>query len=43
VCGGMLKPDVVFFGEYVPQDRFKAAESLLRASDAMIVAGSARR
>lgn len=40
VCGGMLKPDVVFFGEYVPQDRFKAAESLLRASSAMIVAGS---
>lgn len=40
VCEGMLKPDVVFFGEYVPQDRFRAAESLLRASDAMIVAGS---
>lgn len=40
VCEGMLKPDVVFFGEYVPQGRFKAAESLLRASDAMIVAGS---
>lgn len=40
VCEGMLKPDVVFFGEYVPQDRFKAAESLLRASDALIVAGS---
>ena len=40
VCEGMLKPDVVFFGEYVPQDRFKAAESLLRASSALIVAGS---
>ncbi len=40
VCEGMLKPDVVFFGEYVPQGRFKAAESLLRASDALIVAGS---
>lgn len=40
VCDGMLKPDVVFFGEYVPQDRFKAAESLLRSSDALIVAGS---
>lgn len=40
VCGGMLKPDVVFFGEYVPQDRFRAAESLLRSSDALIVAGS---
>lgn len=40
VCAGMLKPDVVFFGEYVPQDRFRAAESLLRASTALVVAGS---
>jgi len=40
VCGGMLKPDVVFFGEFVPTDRFRAAESLLRSSDALIVAGS---
>ncbi|CAH0144631.1 NAD-dependent protein deacetylase [Microbacterium oxydans] len=40
VCEGMLKPDVVFFGEYVPQDRFRAAESLLRSSSALIVAGS---
>ncbi|GAT73104.1 Sir2 family NAD-dependent protein deacetylase [Microbacterium hydrocarbonoxydans] len=40
VCEGMLKPDVVFFGEYVPPDRFRAAESLLRSSTAMIVAGS---
>ncbi|MGO2745165.1 Sir2 family NAD-dependent protein deacetylase [Microbacterium sp.] len=40
VCGGMLKPDVVFFGEFVPVDRFRAAESLLRSSDALIVAGS---
>lgn len=40
VCGGMLKPEVVFFGEYVPGDRFRAAESMLRASDALIVAGS---
>ncbi len=40
VCDGMLKPDVVFFGEYVPLDRFRAAESLLRASTALIVAGS---
>lgn len=40
VCGGMLKPDVVYFGEFVPADRFRAAESLLRASDALVVAGS---
>ena len=40
VCEGMLKPDVVFFGEFVPGDRFRAAESLLRSSQALIVAGS---
>ncbi|WP_194422391.1 Sir2 family NAD-dependent protein deacetylase [Microbacterium abyssi] len=40
ICGGMLKPDVVFFGEFVPADRFRAAESLLRGSEALIVAGS---
>jgi len=40
VCGGMLKPEVVFFGEFVPTARFRAAESLLRASDALLVAGT---
>ena len=40
VCDGMLKPDVVFFGEYVPRERFRSAESLLRSGDALIVAGS---
>ncbi len=40
VCGGMLKPEVVFFGEYVPSARFRAAESLLHASDALLVAGT---
>jgi NAD-dependent SIR2 family protein deacetylase len=40
VCGGMLKPEVVFFGEFVPAARFRAAESLLHASDALLVAGT---
>lgn len=40
VCGGMLKPDVVFFGEYVPVEKFQEAEQLVRASDALLVAGS---
>ena len=26
VCGGMLKPDVVFFGEFVPTEKFPEAE-----------------
>lgn len=40
VCGGTLKPDVVFFGEFVPSARFAGAESLLQASDALLVAGT---
>ncbi len=39
-CGGMLKPDVVFFGENVPRDRVDAAAASLRSSDAMLVMGS---
>ncbi len=40
VCGGMLKPDVVFFGEYIPVAKFAEAEQLVHASDALLVAGS---
>ncbi|UHQ19285.1 NAD-dependent protein deacetylase [Lysobacter sp. KIS68-7] len=39
-CGGLLKPDVVFFGENVPRTRVDAAQQALQASDAMLVAGS---
>ncbi|KQY52321.1 NAD-dependent protein deacetylase [Lysobacter sp. Root494] len=39
-CGGLLKPDVVFFGENVPRARFEAAAAALQHSDAMFVAGS---
>jgi NAD-dependent SIR2 family protein deacetylase len=40
VCGGILKPDVVFFGEYIPAEKFREAEQILRTSDALLVAGS---
>jgi len=40
VCGGMLKPDVVFFGEYIPVAKFTEAEQLVHGSDALLVAGS---
>lgn len=40
VCGGMLRPDIVFFGEYVPALRFGEAEQLVAASGALLVAGS---
>jgi NAD-dependent SIR2 family protein deacetylase len=39
-CGGILKPDVVFFGENVPRERTDAAWCLLDESDALLVVGS---
>jgi NAD-dependent SIR2 family protein deacetylase len=40
VCGGILKPDVVFFGEFVPPERFLEASALVARADALLVAGS---
>ncbi len=39
-CGGMLKPDVVFFGENVPRDRVDLAMQALDRADAMLIVGS---
>ena len=39
-CRGVLKPDVVFFGENVPRDRVDAAARHLEQSDAMLIVGS---
>jgi NAD-dependent SIR2 family protein deacetylase len=39
-CGGLLKPDVVFFGENVPRDRYEYAREALAHADALLVAGS---
>ena len=39
-CGGMLKPDVVFFGENVPRTRVEAAAAALHEADARLVVGS---
>jgi NAD-dependent SIR2 family protein deacetylase len=40
VCGGHLKPDVVFFGEFVPAEKFREATALVHSSDALLIAGS---
>jgi len=40
VCGGMLKPEVVFFGEFVPVEKFTEARAIVESSDALVVAGS---
>jgi NAD-dependent SIR2 family protein deacetylase len=39
-CDGVLKPDVVFFGETVPRDRVEAAFAALEQADGMLVVGS---
>jgi NAD-dependent SIR2 family protein deacetylase len=39
-CGGVLKPDVVFFGETVPPDRVAACFSLVDRAAALLVLGS---
>jgi NAD-dependent SIR2 family protein deacetylase len=39
-CGGIVKPDVVFFGEGVPRERVDAATLAWRAADAVLVVGS---
>lgn len=40
VCGGLLKPDVVFFGENVPRERVAAVHAHLQRADAVLVVGS---
>jgi NAD-dependent SIR2 family protein deacetylase len=39
-CAGLLKPDVVFFGETVPRERVRCAMAALERSDAMLIVGS---
>lgn len=40
ICGGMLKPDFVFFGENVPKDRVERSYAMVDAADGLLVAGS---
>ncbi|MBA1147632.1 NAD-dependent protein deacetylase [Ectothiorhodospiraceae bacterium WFHF3C12] len=39
-CGGIVKPDVVFFGENVPRERVAESFAALEAADAVLVVGS---
>ncbi len=39
-CSGMLKPNIVYFGENVPKERVQQAYSLIDEADALLVAGS---
>ena len=40
VCGGVLKPDIVFFGESVPQPRVREAFGIVDEAGALLVAGT---
>lgn len=39
-CGGIIKPDVVFYGEAVPRHRVDSCFSALAQADALLVVGS---
>ncbi len=39
-CGGVLKPDIVLFGEQLPARAFMAAQQEARRADVFLVAGS---
>jgi NAD-dependent SIR2 family protein deacetylase len=40
VCGGVLKPDVVFFGETVPRDRVERTAAMVGSAQCLLVLGS---
>jgi NAD-dependent SIR2 family protein deacetylase len=40
VCGGVLKPDVVFYGESVPRETTAAAFDAVQSADGVLVVGS---
>ncbi len=39
-CGGLVKPDVVMFGEAVPKPRVRDANAVIDRADALLVVGS---
>ncbi len=39
-CGGIIRPDVVFFGEVLPDYDLKMAFSLAQSSDLLLIAGT---
>lgn len=39
-CGGVFKPDIVFFGEMLPEDVFAGAQKAISAADLLVVAGT---
>jgi NAD-dependent SIR2 family protein deacetylase len=40
ICGGILRPDIVYFGEFIPPATFMQARGLIASADAMLIVGS---
>jgi len=39
-CGGLIRPDVVWFGEYLPEDQFEGSEKASINSDIFFIVGT---
>jgi NAD-dependent deacetylase len=39
-CGGVFKPDIVFYGENLPEQTFRSAVTACQEADLMVVLGS---
>lgn len=39
-CGGLIRPDIVWFGEMLPEDEFAASESVAEKCDIIFVVGT---
>jgi NAD-dependent deacetylase len=39
-CGGMIRPDIVWFGEFLPEDQFIGSEHTIKDCDVFVVAGT---
>lgn len=40
ICGGLIRPDVVWFGEYLPEDQFMGGEKAARNGDVFFIVGT---
>jgi NAD-dependent SIR2 family protein deacetylase len=40
VCGGILRPDIVYFGEFIPPAKSAQARGMIASSDALLIVGS---
>ncbi|HEU4807783.1 MAG TPA: Sir2 family NAD-dependent protein deacetylase, partial [Homoserinimonas sp.] len=40
VCGGILRPDIVYFGEFIPPAKSAQARGMITSADALLIVGS---